>query len=98
MAGVNITPNNDSTLMSVAVVSSSATAISAPAATVGQILRIYKLFLVVGGTTNLSFLDGVGGTALSGAAPLAVNNQLNLPMDGTPWFACSRGNAFVISN
>jgi hypothetical protein len=95
MAGVSLQPMDGLGLTS-AVVSSSATAISAPAAVTSQIIRIYKLFLVVAGTTNLQFQDGT--TALSGAIPMVANGAVTLDLDGQPWFTCSKGNAFTISN
>ena len=96
MANVSLSPNDDSSTLSIAVVSSSATAIAAIAGATNSIFRVYKLFLVVGGTTTITFEDG--STALSGGLPLATNGSITLDMDGTPWFTTSRGNAFTIAN
>ena len=68
----------------------------AVAGVTGQIIRVYKLFLVVGGTTTLTFQDG--STGLSGGLPMVVNGSIVLDMDGQPWFKTSSGNAFNISN
>ena len=95
MAGVSLQPF-DGLGLQVAVVSATATAISAPAAVTSQIIRIYKLFLVSAGTTNITFEDGT--TALSGALPLVANGSITLDLDGQPWFTCTKGNAFTISN
>ena len=97
MAGVSLTPNHDSSVLSVAVVSSSATAITAIAGATNSIFRVYKLFLVVGGTTTITFEDGT--TGVSGGLPMtATNASITLPLDGTPWFTTGRGNAFTIGN
>ena len=95
MAGVSLQPTDGLTLQ-VAVVSATATAISAPAAVTSQIIRIYKLFLVSAGTTNITFEDGT--TALSGALPLVANGAITLDLDGQPWFTCTRANNFTIGN
>lgn len=95
MSGVSLQPADGMGLLT-AVVSATATAISAPAGTASSIIRIYKLFLVATGATNIQFQDG--STALSGALALAANGSVTLDLDGQPWFACSTGNAFTISN
>jgi hypothetical protein len=94
-AGVTLQPV-DGLALSTAVVSATATAISAPAGTASEIIRIYKLFLVAAGATNVQFQDG--STALSGALALSANGAITLDLDGQPWFTCSPGNAFTISN
>ena len=94
MAGVSLSP--DPGVLSVAVVSSSATSITAIAGSASQWLRVYKLFLVVGGTTTIIFQDGT--TNLCGGLPMVANGSITLDMDGTPWFSCSQGNNFTIAN
>lgn len=78
------------------VVNSSSGTVAAVAAVSGYIIRVYKLFLVVGGTSNLTFEDG--STALSGPIPLVANGSVVLDNSGTPWFTTSAGNAFNILN
>lgn len=95
MSTVWMGPQNGSPLLTAPVTSASST-IAAIAAVSGQIIRVYKLFLVVGGTTNLTFEDG--NNALSGAVPMVANGSITLDMDGTPWFTTSVGNAFNIAN
>jgi hypothetical protein len=95
MAGVIITPDRAGSLAPSVVNSASAT-IAAPAATGSQIIRVYKLFIVVAGATNITFQDG--STALTGPMPLAANEAIVLDIDGTPWFTTSAGNAFNIAN
>lgn len=69
-------------------------AIAAPAAT--EVIRVYKLFLVLGGITNITFEDG--STALCGPLPMLANGSITLDNDGLPWFTTSPGNAFNILN
>jgi len=95
MAGVSLQPF-DGRALQVAVVSTTATATSAPAGTVGSIIKVYKLFLVCTATTNLKFQDG--STDLTGAMALAANGAITLDLDGQPWFSCGVGNNFSINN
>jgi len=96
VAGFNLSPNNDSSVLAVSVVNSSSSTVTATAAVPNQIIRIYKLFLVSGGTSNWTFLNG--STAISGAIPMVVNGSVTLDMDGTPWFTTSVNAAFAITN
>lgn len=96
MANVSIGPAESGNSLSFAIVSSSATGIAAIAGITGQIIRVYKLFLVVGGATNLTFQNG--STNLSGALPMTTNGSIVLDMDGQAWFQTSQGNAFNINN
>lgn len=95
MAQMWIGPQNGLPL-SVSVVTSTSATVTGVAAITGQIIRVYKMFLVVGGTTNLTFQDGT--TALSGALPFVANGSIILDNSGTPWFTTSVGNAFNIGN
>ncbi len=95
MSGVSLQPV-DGLGLSTAVVSATGTAIAAPAGIAGEIIRVYKLFLTVGGTSNITFEDG--STPLCGALPMVANGSISFPMDGQPWFTTSVGNAFTIAN
>ncbi len=95
MAYVSLGPSGDMPL-TIAVVSSSATTISVVSAVAGSVTAVYKLFLVVGGSTNITFLDGT--TGLSGALPLTTNGSITLDLDGTPWFVTTPNAAFQIGN
>lgn len=95
MPYVSLGPSNDMPL-TIAVVSSSATTIAAVSGVAGSVVKVYKLFLVTGGTTNITFADGT--TGLSGALPMAANGSITLDLDGTPWFVTSPGAAFNITN
>ena len=70
--------------------------VSVITAVAGTIFRVYKIWLVTGGSTNLTFEDGT--TALSGPVPILANGSIVLDMDGWPWFVTSAGNAFNILN
>ena len=95
MATMWLGPPNGGPLIAAAINSTSPT-IALVAGAAGQIIRIFKIFLVVGGTTNLTFEDG--STALTGAIPMASNGSLTLDMDGTAWFTSSAGNALNLLN
>ena len=93
---VSIGPIDGEFLQSVIVSSSAGGNIPAPAGQNGVIIRIYRVMLVLGGTTNITFQDG--STALSGAMPMLANGSFFLPMDGYPHFTTLAGNAFNINS
>lgn len=69
---------------------------AAPGGTTGLIIRVYKLFLVINTpAVTIKFQDG--STDLTGAMSLAANGSITLDLDGQPWFVCSSGNAFNIT-
>jgi len=43
------------------------------AATAGKKIRVFQLLVMANGTVNATFQSGAGGTALTGAMPLALN-------------------------
>ena len=63
----------------------------------GQIVTVYKLFLVSSLAATLTFKDGTGGTALTGPMSIAANGSLTFPFDTTAWFFASPGNNFVLT-
>jgi hypothetical protein len=71
-----------------------------PAAIALQMVEVYRLALVFGGTTNITFKDGSGGTALTGAMPFNNGGQLFLDISGenVHHFRTTIGNAFVINS
>ena|ERR1700722_15262717 len=95
MATVAILPERTGSIAS-SVVNSSSSTIAGVAAVAGQVVRVYKLFLVAAGATNITFEDGAN--AISGPIALAANEAIVLDIDGTPWFTTSSGNAFNIAN
>lgn len=60
-------------------------------------VSVYRLFLMVGGDTNLTFQDGVS-VNLSGALPLLANGTIALDLSNVPWFQTSFGNDFVLNS
>ncbi len=94
-AAVTIWPIDGGPLYQVPVNSAAAT-IAAIGAVTGAIFRVYQLFLVTGGTTNLTFEDG--STVLSGPIPFLANGSIVLDNSGLPWFTTSAGNPFNIAN
>ncbi len=95
MGTVSIGPAQAGSLVSVAV-NDTSSLIAAPAGVPGKRLLIYRLFLVVGAVTNLTFQDGA--TVLSGPLPMIANGSIVLDIDGTAWFGTSPGNPFNIAN
>jgi hypothetical protein len=64
----------------------------------GQIIRVWKLFLVPASTVTVQFQDA--STNLSGAMSLGTSTNnllLTLPFDTKPWFTCAAGDAFNIN-
>jgi hypothetical protein len=61
----------------------------------GQIITVFKIFLVSSIAATLTFKDGT--TALTGAMSIAANGSLTFPFDTTPWFFASPGNNFVLT-
>ena len=70
--------------------------IAAPAANGNLVTRIWKMFLVFGGITNITMQNG--NTALSGPMPFAANGTFVLDLDKKPWFTTSAGSAFNINS
>lgn len=66
------------------------------AAITGQQIFVTRIYLVVGGATNLTFTDG---TNTDGAIPLAANQGfvLDTQANGNPWFASALGSGFQIT-
>ena len=62
----------------------------------GKVNRVYRLFLVVGGATNITFKRGA--TALSGPIPLPANGAITLDFEAEPWFECADNEAFLINS
>lgn len=61
-----------------------------------KVIKAYRLYIVVGGATNITIKDG--STALTGAMPFASNGSLVLDFSGIPWYTTSAGNALVINS
>ena len=82
-----------------AVINSTSTGdITIVAASAGKEIHVYRLVLVVGAATNLTFKDGAS-TNLTGAMNMLANGSITLDYDGgsKAWFTTTSGNAFVIN-
>ncbi len=64
---------------------------------VGQRIYCYRILIVVGGDTNLTFKDGVG-TNLTGAIPMLANGAIALDISNIPWFQTSNGKDFILGS
>jgi hypothetical protein len=62
----------------------------------GQIIRVFRFWLVVGGATNLTFFDGT--KAKTGPVPLIQSEAMVFTFDTKPWFLMSVGNDFIINS
>lgn len=61
----------------------------------GLIIRIYKIFWVLGASSNITPKDGT--TALTGAMNFSANEGAVFDFDTKPWFTLSSGNSFVMN-
>jgi hypothetical protein len=66
------------------------------AASGGNKARLYRLILVAGGITNITFKSAA--TALSGPIPLPANGSITLDFSGDPWFTTATNEAFNLNN
>lgn len=66
-------------------------------AVTGKIVRIYRLFLVVAGATNLTMED-TASNAFSGALPMTTNGSITLDFESEPWFTTTAGNGFAMNS
>jgi len=62
----------------------------------GQIIRVFRMIVVVGGSTSLTFQNG--SSSLTGPIPLATNEAIVLTLDTAPWFLMSLGNPWQINS
>lgn len=96
MAQMWIGPQNGSPLQAAVINTTSTGNNTLISAATNQIIRVFKIFFVVGGTTNITMQDGAS-TALTGAMPFVANGAFVLDNSGTPWFTSSAGNAIVLN-
>jgi len=96
MTSFNLAPMDGLGLKSVVVSVTATGSTAAPAGISNETLNIYKMLLVPSAPVTIIFENGA--TALSGPISLAANQELILPMDGTPWFTCSVGASFNINS
>lgn len=83
-------------LSEVAIDFNTASTVSLVSATGGQTTRIHRLFVVVGGSTNLTFQSA--STALHGVLPMQTGGSFVLDFDQRPWFTTATNEAFQITS
>lgn len=62
----------------------------------GLLIRVYKIFFIVGAATNITYKND--GTALSGPLNFSANEGMVLDFDTKPWFTMARGSPFVLNS
>lgn len=62
----------------------------------GQIIRVYRYFVIVGDVTQLTYKNGA--VALTGPCPLTANEAMVFTFDTKPWYLMSPGSNFVINS
>ena len=72
--------------------------IANPSAT--KFMYIWAIFIQTGGTTNLTFYNGLVATGgpLSGPIPMVVQSQINIPDCGAPIFTIDPGASFTMNS
>jgi hypothetical protein len=61
-----------------------------------QKIYVYRIFLTVENTTNLTFKNGVS-IDLTGAMPFYPYGTLIMDISNSPWFQTSDGNDFILN-
>ncbi len=61
----------------------------------GKTIQVFSLFLTVGSTVSLTFINGT--TNLTGAMAMTAYSQLFLNDRKSPWFTCSPNSDFIIN-
>lgn len=56
---------------------------------------IHRIWLVVAGATNLTFVDNLSSPA---AIPMAANGGITFDATGEPWFITDKNTAFSINS
>lgn len=90
------TPAASSSLTEVSIDFATATTTAVVSATASQTTRLYKLQLMVGGATTLTWKDG--STALHGGYPMQAGATITLDFDGEPWFTTSANSALNLTS
>lgn len=71
-------------------------------AIVGELIKVYKVFIVLGGNSTVEFEDTAGNVLPSasspmGALPMLANGSIVLDFDTKPWFVTALGLGFAIN-
>lgn len=62
----------------------------------GTIIRIYKIFFLVAGSTGILIKDNQ--TALVGVLDFSANEGVVLDFDTKPWFTLGAGDSFLLNS
>lgn len=68
------------------------------AASAGKKVRVTAFLAVGAGATNITFQSGAGGTALTGAMPLAASTVIAAPDNPNGWFETAAGALLNLNN
>lgn len=85
-----------SDLSEVAIDFNTATTVSLVSATAAKTARVHKLFVMVGGTTNLTFQSA--STALHGILPMQAGGSFTLDFDERAWFTTAVNEALQLTS
>jgi hypothetical protein len=58
--------------------------------------KLYRLLLLCGGMTSITFVDGT--SPLSGPMPMLANGSIVLDFSGDPWYVGSLNTNFIINS
>lgn len=83
--------------MPYAVISASSTDNTLVAANANARIRVHSLFIVATAALTATFKDGTGGTAITGAMPLAANGGVVLPYNPEGWFITSKNTLLSLN-
>jgi hypothetical protein len=61
------------------------------AAVSGRKIRVVGFIIVADGTVSITFQSGAGGTALTGAMPMAANTHIHGGHNSAGWFETAEG-------
>lgn len=67
------------------------------AAVAAQVIRVYRMLVVVAAADSVTFYDGAAGVALTGLMSMSQYGSIVLDLDSEPWFTTTAGNAFVLN-
>lgn len=65
--------------------------------TAAKRISVYRIFLLVGGDTDLIFKNGLSDE-LSGPLPMLESGSITLDISNVPWFQTSSGNDFILDS
>lgn len=67
------------------------------AAAPGQVIRVYRMFIVFAAADTAYFRNGAAGAGFTGAMTMTQGGSIVLDFDGEPWFETDDGVAFILN-